>query len=251
MKKFLRSFAILLIAIGAVSAVAVRAQEAGSKPEANAPQQQNEPGHVTNPNAAASRELVKESKAAEGEPEPGDQTAGLKHSTMVQKIAKAFGISVETAYWIAMFINFGIIFLAIGWAMKSKLPAAFKARNESIQRGIAEARAASEDARRRLSDIEARLSKLDVEVTDIRSSAEKESAAEEHRIRAQAETDVKRVLESAEKEIDAVSKQARRDLKTFAAGLAVDLATRKLQVDEATDEGLVRDFVSQLGKDGQ
>jgi F-type H+-transporting ATPase subunit b len=197
------------------------------------------------------KELVEASKAAEGEPEKEDQATGLKHSTAVRWIARKAGISIETAYWIAMFINFAIVFVVIVAIMRSQLPAYFRSRNQAIQRGITEARAASEDAKRRLADIESRLSKLDSEVVEIRSGAEKEAAAEEARIRAAAEADVKRILESAEQEIDAAARQATRDLKSVAAGLAVDLAARKLQVDKSTDESLVRNFVSQLGKDGR
>lgn len=258
MKNALRSFSIVAVTMLALTLAPVRAQEAqqqkpDSAAQASQPQsssQAAEQAAPQSPNAEVGQELAKESKAAEGEPEKEDQTTGLRHSTMVQKMAKLLGVRVETAYWIAMFINFGILFLAIGGALKAKLPAMFKQRNESIQRGIAEARAASEDAKRRLADIETRLSRLDTEVNAIKATSEKESAAEEARIRAQAETDVKRVLESAEKEIDAASKQARRDLKTLAAGLAVDLAERRLHVDQETDEALVRNFVSQFGKDG-
>jgi len=40
-------------------------------------------------------------------------------------------------------------------------------------------------------------------------------------------------------------------LKGYAAALAVDLASRKIKVDEPTDKALVREFVDQLGKDGK
>nr|Q1IIG4.2 RecName: Full=ATP synthase subunit b; AltName: Full=ATP synthase F(0) sector subunit b; AltName: Full=ATPase subunit I; AltName: Full=F-type ATPase subunit b; Short=F-ATPase subunit b [Candidatus Koribacter versatilis Ellin345] len=237
------------------------AQEAQQKPEAQqsapaaeqpkpAEEQAKPEQHVTNPNAAVGKELSEASHAAEGEEEAGEHME-LKHSTMVKTLAKWLGVSVETSYWIAMAFNFAIVFALLGWAMKKNLPGVFKARNESIQRGIAEARAASDDAKRRLADIEARLSKMDGEVAAIRAVTEKESAAEEVRIREAAEADVKRILESAENEIDAATKQARRDLKSLAAGLAIDLATRKLHVDQQTDESLVRSFVAQLGKDGK
>ncbi len=247
----------LLCAVVSLHAQEPQTREAPAQQQPSSEQQkppssneQNAP-HVTNPNAAASRELVEASRAAEGEPEKPDQQSGLKHSVAVRWIAKTTGITVETAYWIAMAINFAIVFVAIAWFMRSSLPGYFRARNEAIQQGISEAHAASEDAKRRLADIEMRLSRLDAEVADVRASAEKESAAEEGRIRAAAEADVKRILESAEQEIDAAGRQARRDLRTLAAGLAVDLAAQRLQVDEATDESLVRNFVSQLGKDGR
>lgn len=252
MKIHFRQFAFLLLATLVLSLASVYAQEPQQKSETpSQPSSEQNAAQPTNPNAAVGRELVEASKAAEGEPEKEDQTTGLKHSTAVRWIARKTGISIETAYWIAMFINFAIIFLAIARVMKSQLPNYFRSRNQAIQKGIQEAHAASEDAQRRLADIEARLSRLDVEVADIRASAEKEATAEEVRIRVAAEADVKRILESAEQEIEAASRQARRDLKALAAGLAVDLAARKLQVDQATDESLVRRFVSQLGKDGR
>jgi F-type H+-transporting ATPase subunit b len=257
MKRFFRSLGLSLITVAVLAIAPIHAQEAQQKPEAqSAPAAEQKKStespeqHVTNPNTAVGKELSEASRAAEGEEEP-EENQGLKRSAMVQKLAKGLGISVEAAYWIAMVINFAIIFAFIAWAMKKNLPGVFKARNEAIQRGIAEARAASDDAKRRLSDIEIRLSRLDSEVASIRGTAEKESAAEELRIREAAEAEVRRILESGEQEIDAAGKQARRDLKALAAGLAVDLAARKLQIDEKTDETLVREFVSQLGKGGK
>lgn len=239
---------LFLLVFAALFSGAVCAQEA--QPKKSAAAAQSSDSH--NPNAVVGRELVKETKISEGEePEEKDQTTGLKHSSSVKWIAEHTGVGIETAYWIAMFINFAIIFVAIGALMKSQLPNYFRTRNEAIQQGISEARAASEDAKRRLSDIESRLSKLDGEVAQIRSSAEQESAAEEARIRAAAEADAKRILVAAEQEIEASGRQARRDLKALAADLAVDLAARKIQIDSATDESLVRNFVTQLGKDGR
>ena len=257
MKIFFRNLGPTLVAFAVLAVAPVHAQEAQQSQDAQKPaaeqsaQQPSQEQHVTNPNAAVGRELTEASKAAEGEPEEKGENEGLKHSVAVKWIAKNTGLSVETAYWIAMVFNFAIIFALIAWAMKKNLPGVFRARNEAIQRGIQEARAASEDAKRRLADIEARLAKLDTEVAAIQANAEKESAAEEVRVREAAEADVKRILQAAENEIDATTKQARRDLKSLAAGLAVDLAARKLQIDQHTDETLVREFVSQLGKDGQ
>ncbi len=252
MRHLLQRIGFALLTAVLLSCAPLRAQDAPAKAEPaashTAPQQEKQPA---NPNAAVGRELVAASKAAEGEPEEKDQTTGLKQSVAVRWVAKTTGMSVEMAYWIAMLINFAIVFVAIGALMKSQLPNYFRSRNEAIQRGIVEARAASEDAQRRLSDIEARLSKLDVEVAQVRASAEEDSVAEEARIRAAAEAETKRILESAEKEIEAAGRQARRDLKSLAAELAVDLAAHKLQIDQATDESLVRNFVSHLGKDGR
>ena len=102
-----------------------------------------------------------------------------------------------------------------------------------------------------MQDIEARLARLDTEVAEIRTSAEQEAAAEEKRIKQAAEEDKQKVLQAVETEIDAIARNARRELKGYAASLAVDLASRKIHVDDPTDHALVREFVDQLGKDGR
>ena len=43
---------------------------------------------------------------------------------------------------------------------------------------------------------------------------------------------------------------ARRELKAYAATLAVNLAEKKIHVDPQTDEALVNSFVRELGGNG-
>ena len=57
-------------------------------------------------------------------------------------------------------------------------------------------------------------------------------------------------MEAAEQEIAAAVNLARRDFKTCAANMAVTLAASRIQVDAATDEGLVMSFIEKLGKNG-
>src|SRR5439155_711564 len=97
-----------------------------------------------------------------------------------------------------------------------------------------------------LSNIEARLSKLDVEIGEMRWAAEQEAANEEMRIKAAAEEDARKIVESAEQEIMAAAKLARRELKAYAADLAVSLAKKQIRVDPSTDQGLMRNFLAVL-----
>jgi len=160
------------------------------------------------------------------------------------------GLGKSASFAISLVVNFAGIVLFCWVLLKSRLPQAFRERTAEIKKGIQQAQAASADASRRLTEIEARLSKLDSEVAEIRQTAEREEAAEETRIRQSAEHDKQKIVEGAKAEIEAMSRNARRELKGYAASLAVDLAGRRVQVDESTDHALVRDFVDQLGKDG-
>ena len=81
----------------------------------------------------------------------------------------------------------------------------------------------------------------------MRDAAEKEGAAEEARIKAAAEEDARKIIASAEQEIAAAAKAARRQLTAHAADLAVGLAQKQIHVDAATDQALVRNFAGELG----
>lgn len=184
-----------------------------------------------------------------------EENANLKHSPMVGKLAKMVGYSVHGTHLAVSIINFVIVVGLIYWLGRKIVPPALKGRNESIQKALAVARAASQEANKRLAAIETRLQQLDVEIGQMQMAAEKEGEAEEVRIRKATEEDLRKVVQSAEQEIAAAAKQARRELTAHTADLAVALATKQIQVDPATDQTLVRSFAGQLssdkgGKDG-
>jgi F-type H+-transporting ATPase subunit b len=191
------------------------------------------------------QQLVQETREAAGE-----DKGTFKHSLSVQWISQHTGLSVESADWLSELINFGAIALGIIWLSKKYLPHVFRQRNASIQKAIEDARKASEDANRRLADIESRLSKLDLEIGNMRTTAEKEAEAEEQRIKAAAAEDARKIVESVEQEVAALAKNARRELTAYAANLAVSLAKKQIQVDTGTDQALIRGFAQQLSGNG-
>ena len=207
--------------------------------------QSGEPDRSANPSA----ENTPANTAPEQKSEE-DPTTQFKHSASVRLLSKITGLSVDGAYWLAVILNFAIVVGLVVWASKKNLPARFRSRTASIQKSIEEARRASEDANRRLSEIESRLTRLDDEISAMRTTSEKEAAAEEERIKTAAAEDARRIVESAEQEIAAAGKAARRELTAYAADLAVTLATKQIQVDTPTDEALVRRFAQQLSSDG-
>jgi F-type H+-transporting ATPase subunit b len=221
------------------------AQEHKASPSDASSSAKSQPRHSeAEPNHASgtSEELAKESREAAGE----DETAEFKRSPSVKFLAKITGMSLEHAYWLGVLVNFAVVAGVIFWFAKKNLPAMFHSRTASIKKSLEEARKTSQEAKRRLSNIEARLSKLDVEIGEMRWAAEQEAAAEEIRIKAAAEDDARKIVESAEQEIMAAAKLARRELKAYAADLAVSLAKKQIRVDAGTDQGLMRSFTEQL-----
>lgn len=213
---------------------------------------------ATQPSAATSATPTAQSttvattpRKEEKEADEGEENAQFKYSKLVLATAHKTGLSKETIYWIYTTINFLILAAALWWITKKFLPHGFAPRTAEIQKGIAEARKASAEANARLSEIEAKLAKLDGEVAQIQAAAETDFSAEEQRIKEAAEKDAAAVIASAEQEIAAASRAAQRDLQAYAAGLAVRVAEKKIQVDERTDATLIDGFAKQLGKDQQ
>jgi F-type H+-transporting ATPase subunit b len=192
-------------------------------------------------------ELVEETREATGADE---ENVNLKHSAPVRWLARKIGLSVHGTHLLLFSLNFVIVAAIIFWAARKYLPAMFRNRTGAIQKALEEARTASQDANRRLADIESRLRELDLEIGRMQSGAEKEAEAEEARIAKSAEDDIRKVVLAAEQEIAMAAKQARRELTTHTAGLAVALARKQIHIDSGADQVLVRTFATGLVSQG-
>ncbi len=234
---------LLIVSAPVLPCHAQRAQEPTQQSSANG-QQQVERSHDRSP----AQELAHETREAAGE-EKGE-TEEFKNSPSVQLVARLTGLSLSNAYLFCLVLNFVVVAAVIVWAGRKYLPGMFRARTAAIQKAMREAQKASEEARRKLAEIEARLMKLDVEIGMMRNHAEQEAAAEEARIHAAAEEDARKIVEAAQQEIAAAAKAARRELTAYAADLAVGLAQKQIRVDAATDQALIRNFAGELGVAG-
>jgi F-type H+-transporting ATPase subunit b len=205
-------------------------------------------------------QLAEETREATGAEE--EEHADLKHAAPIRWLSRKTGLSVHATHLLLISVNFAIIACIVFWAVRKFVPGVMRNRSASIERALEEARAASQDANRRLADIENRLRQLDVEIGHMQAAAEKEGDAEDVRIKQAAEEDIRKVVAAAEQEIATAAKQARRELTTHTAGLAIALARKQINVDSNTDQVLVRTFASKLaspsshkdddgGKDGR
>ena len=234
---------LLLAALAGVACAQQQPAPHKSKPERPSAQAERNNAAELGPE----QELDEASREAAGE----DATAEFKHSDTVRWLARITGLTPFAAYWVFVVLNFAIIAVLLALIMKSKLPGAFRARTDGIQKAIAEARKASAEAQRRLGEIEGRLARLDAEIAGMAAAAESEAQKEEARILAAAGDDKRKIVEDAQQEIDAAARLARAELRAYVGELAVGLAEKRIQVSAATDQQLVRSFVDELGKNGQ
>ena len=184
--------------------------------------------------------------ASDKAPEQEQGEDVYRHSASVRLLAKWLHLDKETAARLFEYVNFAILSGAVLFALWKYLPKTFRASREEIQNKLTEARTATEEARERLASIEQRLSRLDEEIAAIGEQAEKDSVADEARIKASIEAERQRITEAVSRDIAAASSAAQRDLKHFAAGLAVDRAAQRMALTENEDRALIQEFSQNL-----
>jgi F-type H+-transporting ATPase subunit b len=148
--------------------------------------------------------------------------------------------------------NFALLAILLVYALKKLLPPFFAGRTSEIRKGIDDAQKLKQDAEARAASIEQRMKTLGEQIEAMRVASRDEMTKESERIRRETSAHVVRIRHHAEQEIQAASNQARRELKAYAAQLAVDLAEQRIRtkLDAGTENALIEGFVRDLGRQG-
>ena len=177
-----------------------------------------------------------------------DEYADLKFSGSVRQLAHLVRLSPKTTFQLCWDFNFFLMVALTVWKLGPLLRAVFEERSRSIRRAIDEAQHLSEDARKRLAEVERRWAQLDSEIAAIRERAEAQMKNEERLLTERMTEDIRRIMDDSKFEIDRAAEGARHELKAFAADLAVSLARESMQIDKQTDQALVKGFTEALAR---
>jgi len=144
------------------------------------------------------------------------------------------------------------VLLVVGvlvWIARKPLSNFFSSRSHAIREELAEAQKARQEAEGKLAEIESRMSRLDDELKEIASTAEKEAQDEYQRLLAVAEEDAQKIVERSRQEIEGMTRTAQLELKQHAAELSVQLAEERIrsEITDADRERLFSRFVNKLG----
>jgi F-type H+-transporting ATPase subunit b len=123
-------------------------------------------------------------------------------------------------------INF-IVFVAIMiYILRNKIGIGkvFDDRAVAIRKELDKAKIEKEEAERKLSEVEARMSKLDEEVAQMRAEADLEAEREATRIREAAALEAEKIKLMTAREIEGAMKEARAELRAFVADNSVAMA---------------------------
>jgi F-type H+-transporting ATPase subunit b len=150
--------------------------------------------------------------------------------------------------WIFRWLNFAIVFGAIGYLAYKKGGPYFRAHAEEISRKIAEGTRAREAAERQRQEVQAKLANIDSEIAAMRAEAKRDAEAEAMRLRTLARDEAQKIETAAQAEIAAAGRAARMELKIFAARMAVERAEALLrqELTPKSEASLFQAFVQQL-----
>lgn len=127
---------------------------------------------------------------------------------------------------------------------------ALRSRGEAIKRDLQQAREERDEALARLTEVEARFSNLDHEISAIKERARLEADAEAKRLLAATELEIAKLREHATREIETAGQAARHELRKFAAQESVRRAEQILEreIRPEDDARLIGRSVEELGR---
>jgi F-type H+-transporting ATPase subunit b len=164
--------------------------------------------------------------------------------------AEATGFWQDPKIWKVLNLLVFVIFLIYILRNKIRIGQVFNDRAASIVKELEQAKREKQESQERLAELEARLSRLDQEVADIREQAERESAREADRIRQTAAADAEKIKQTAQREIDGAMKAATGELRAFVAEQSVALAEGIIRREIKTEDNtrMVNRFIDDLSE---
>jgi F-type H+-transporting ATPase subunit b len=152
------------------------------------------------------------------------------------------------AGWIFRWLNFAIVFGAIGYLAWKKGGPYFRAQAEEISRKIAEGARAREAAERQRQEVQAKLANIESEIAAMRADSKRDAEAEAQRLRSLAREEAQKIERAAQAEIVAAERAARMELKTLAARMAVERAEAlvRKELTPKSEAALFQAFVQEL-----
>ncbi len=156
------------------------------------------------------------------------------------------GVSPAVAKLVNLIIFLGILFYLIRKPAKEF----FATRLAQVRATLQQAAKEKEAATAKMAELDTRLSRLDSELAEIKSQAQREAAAERERLQAEAVRDAEKIRATAQREIEAAKQIALTELRDFAATKSVDLAEQiiRRELNPEDDARLLKRMSEEMSK---
>ncbi len=201
--------------------------------------------------AFPSEPAASEDRRAKEEPAAADEHAAKEEHTTAEEHAGKHegGGESHGPSPIYRWINFAILVGGLAYVLRKPLSQFLSERTDSIRKSLDEGRKALAAAEEKLYAVEQRLQRFEEEVADFRAAALKEVEDEHARMRQATAHEAEKLMESVRVQMDVAAKQARLELRLYAAEQAVAMAEKLVagRMDDARQRRLVSQFVEKLG----
>lgn len=146
------------------------------------------------------------------------------------------------------FLNLAIFTSAALYVLRRPISAALAARREAIRQELITAQTEREQALARVSEAEDLLSRVDEHVAAIRKQAVNEAKTERERLAAATVSEIEKLKQQAQREMEVADKLARKELRQFLAQRSVELAreTVRGQMRPEDDTLLIKENIGDL-----
>lgn len=158
------------------------------------------------------------------------------------------GVNPAVAKLVNLIIFLGLLF----YLLRKPAKEFFATRLAQVRATLQQAAKEKEAASAKMAELDSRLSRLDSELAEIKSQAQREAAAERERLQAEATRDAEKIRATAQREIEAAKQIAMSDLREFAATKSVDLAEQiiRRELKPEDDAQLLRRMGEEMSKVG-
>jgi len=146
------------------------------------------------------------------------------------------------------FLNLAIFTSAGIYVLRRPISAALASRRESIRQELVNAQTEREQALARVTEAEDLLSRVDEHVAGIHKQALNEAKSERERLAATAVSEVEKLKQQGQREIEVADKLARKELRQYLAQRSVELAreTVRGQMRPEDDTLLIKENIGDL-----
>jgi F-type H+-transporting ATPase subunit b len=146
------------------------------------------------------------------------------------------------------FVNLAIFTAAGIFVLRKPISQALMARRGAIQQELVAAQQERERALAKVAEADDRLSRLHEDVRAVHLQADEEARSERARLAAATESEMQKLKQQSQREIDMAGKLARKELRQFLAQRSIELARESVrnQMRPEDDSALIRENIGDL-----
>ena len=130
---------------------------------------------------------------------------------------------------ISKLFNLTIFLAFLIWVLRKPAKEFFSTRLAEVRATLQQAAKEKEAAAAKMAELDSRMNRLDAEIAEIKSQAQREAVAERERLETEAKGDIEKIRQNSQREIESAKQVAMSELRDFAATKSVDLAEQLIR----------------------